>query len=118
MEREDVLVRPNDDVPFAPFSVYLDVSPTEANGVFAGVPSSFVSDTFRVWELLDDCHNLSTAKARLDMYRIDPEFEGQVIKIYANETGWWISDHPVFSGGYREQDVVRVISEIDNDSKI
>lgn len=108
MEREDILVRPNDDVPFAPFSVYLDVSPKHPNDQLQKIveyelevepmslSDSFISDTFRVWELLDDCHNLSTAKARLDMYRIDPEFEGQVIKIRANETDWWISDHPVF----------------------
>jgi len=90
--REDVLVRPNNDVPLAPYSVYLDVSPAET----AFLDDSFVSDTFRVWELLDDCHNLATAKERLDMYRIDPEFEGQVIKIRANDTEWWISDHPAF----------------------
>lgn len=98
-EREDILVRPNNDVPLAPFSVYLDVSPREPKfeGVYYGIPTSFVSDSFRVWELLDDCHNLATAKERLDMYRIDPEFGGQTIKIRANDTDWWISDHPVFT---------------------
>lgn len=89
--REDVLIR--EDHTTAPWSVYVDVSPKTAG--------SFVSDEYRVWEHLDDSLTLSRAIELLEVYGIDPEFAGQAIGVYSNNSNEFIQDHPVF-GAYKE----------------
>lgn len=95
--REDVLLRP--EPTFAPYSVYVDVSPTyvissEEAITFEEGPGYYVSETFRVWQLENDCHNIATAKR----YKLATEMLGGVAKVYDNSLELFISDHPVFFG--------------------
>lgn len=93
--REDILLRP--EPTFAPYSVYVDVSPTttvliDVDG-YDNSKKELVSDTFRVWDLWGDFHNLATAKEVIkdikETYWVEP-------KIYDNNLESFISDHPVF----------------------
>lgn len=89
--REDVLLRP--EPTFAPYSVYVDVSPTYTEWDKYIPRDVYVSDTFRVWELIADSHNLATAK---HYRRVNAEHKSGEVKIYHNNLESFISDHPVF----------------------
>lgn len=90
-DREDVLIR--EDHTFAPWSVYVDVSPIDPSEAVG----SFVSGVYRVWEHLDDTETLSRAVELLSVYSIDPEFAGQAIGVYSNNANEFVHDHPVFN---------------------